>query len=265
MKCCCCGNLNSGVMAAVLVAVLSGTVLTYAGQPEKKKETPVQPAAQPAAKPTHGDPVINTLTDAEKKAGWVLLFDGKSMEHFKGFKTDAVPASWEAQNGTLHAKGSGGDILTKHQYKDFEFACEWKVPEGGNSGIIYRVAEEGGATYETGPEFQVLDNAKHKDKADPKTTAGSLYGLYAPTKDMTKPAGEWNTAKIVVKGTKVEHWWNGEKVVDADMGSEEFKKLVAGSKFNAWKGFAVQPKGFIALQDHGDQVWYRNIKIREIK
>lgn len=260
-------------MAAMMIAISAVTVLPVMGQPSNKdKPATVQPAkkegAQPAKaqKPAHGDPVLNTLTDAEKKDGWVLLFDGKSLEHFKGFKTDAVPASWEAAgDGSLHTKGGGGDLVTKDEYKDFELSCEWKISDGGNSGIIYRSAEEGDATYQTGPEFQVLDNAKHKDKAEPKTTAAALYALYAPTKDMTKPAGQWNSAKIIVKGTHVEHWWNGEKVVDADMGSEEFKKLVAGSKFNAWKGFAVQPKGHIAFQDHGDQVWYRNVKIREIK
>lgn len=260
-------------MTAIIAASSLTTFMSFGGQPASKdKPATVQPAtkeAQPAKveKPTKGDPAINTLTDAEKQAGWVLLFDGKSLEHFKGFKTDAVPATWEAAaNGTLHAKGGGGDIVTKDQYQDFELSCEWMISDGGNSGIIYRSAEEGGATYETGPEFQVLDNKsqKHKD-ANPKNKAGALYDFFPASKDMSKPAGQWNTARIVVKGTKVEHWWNGEKVVDADIGTEEFKKAVTASKFNAWKGFAVQPKGHIAFQDHGDQVWYRNIKVRPIK
>ncbi len=255
-------------MIAIYVAVLSGTVFTFAGQPAKN-DKPAPAAAQPAKKEKAekpADATLNTLTDAEKKAGWVLLFDGKTMEHFKGFKTDAVPTNWEVADGTLHAKGGGGDLETKEEYKDFEFSCEWKISEGGNSGIIYRSIDEGGATYETGPEFQVLDNKSEKFKdAKPVNRAAAMYDFYPASKDMTKPAGQWNTAKIVVKGTKVEHWWNGEKVVDGDIGTDEFKKLIAASKFNAWKGFGVQPKGHIAFQDHGDQVWYRNVKIHVIK
>jgi hypothetical protein len=263
---CCCGNVNGGMAFTMIVAVGAATFMSIAGQPAKKEAT--QPTtvapAQKGEKPTKGQPVINTLTDAEKKEGWTLLFDGKSLEHFKGFKSDAVPATWNVDNGAVHATGGGADLVTKDQYQDFEFSCEWKLAEGGNSGIIYRSTEDGSATYETGPEFQVLDNNAHKD-AKPVNKAGALYDFFPASKDMTKPVGEWNTAKVVVKGTKVEHWWNGEKVVDADIGTEEFKKAVAATKFNNWKGFAVQPKGHIALQDHGDQVWYRNLKIRAIK
>lgn len=273
MKCCCVGMnkvaLIGGIIAAACagVAIVSASADARPNQASRQEAKTVQPSDPGhATKPTKGVPRINTLTEQEKKDGWILLFDGASLEHFKGFKSDAVPSSWTiADNQTLMVQGGGGDIMTREQYEDFEFSCEWMVSEGGNSGIIYRVSESGNATYETGPEFQVLDNARHRDNADPRTMSASLYGLYAPTKDMTRPAGEWNTARIVVKGTLVEHWWNGEKVVEADLGSEEFKKLVKASKFDAWKGFAVQPRGHIALQDHGDKVWYRNIKVRVIK
>lgn len=264
MKCCCGLRGNSAWISGVAV-VLAGSVATVFAQPAKDTPAKADKPA-PAVQPAKADATVNTLTEAEKKAGWVLLFDGKSLEHFKGFKSDAVPATWEVVDGTMHAKGGGGDIETKDEYKDFEFSCEWKISEGGNSGIIYRCVDEGGATYETGPEFQILDNknAKFKD-ANPLNKAGAMYDFYPASKDMAKPAGEWNTAKVIVKGTKVEHWWNGEKVIDGDMGTEAFKKQVAASKFNVWKGFGIQPKGHIAFQDHGDQVWFRNVKIRVIK
>jgi Domain of Unknown Function (DUF1080) len=272
---CVTGRSGSSIalFTAAAVSLLSAGIIT--AQP-KKDDATAQPPAQPAKevhspKTPPGKPgdagshtAANTLTEQEKKDGWTLLFDGTTAQ-FRGYKADKLPSNWVAKDGTLHlTSGGGGDIVTLDQYTDFEFACEWKISDGGNSGIMYRVAEIAGATYETGPEFQVLDNLKHRD-ADPKHTAGALYGLYVASKDMTRPAGEWNSARIVVKGSKVEHWWNGEKVVEADLASDECRKLIAGSKFDAWKGFAVQPKGHIALQDHGDKVWYRNLKIRASK
>jgi len=210
----------------------------------------------------------NTLSDQEKKDGWVLLFDGTSSTGWRGFKEPGFPAKgWSVEGGTLrHEKGAGGgDIITTGQYDNFELSLEWKVEAGGNSGIMYHVGAAEDYPWRTGPECQVLDNLKHADGKNPLTSAGSMYALYAPKVDVARPAMEWNRVRIVCKGTTIEHWMNGWKVVETDTASEEFKKRIAGSKFKDMPKFATLSKGHISLQDHGDDVWYRNIKIRPIK
>jgi hypothetical protein len=167
-------------------------------------------------------------------------------------------------DGVLHRVDGGGDIMTAKEYGDFDFRFDWKIAEGGNSGVMYRVSVEKGPAYETGPEYQVLDNGKHRDGKSSLTSAASLYALYPPAKDVAKPAGEWNEGRIVVHGNHVTHYLNGEKVVDVELGSDDWNKKVAGSKFAAWKKFGVNKRGHIVLQDHGDEVWYRNVRIKEL-
>jgi hypothetical protein len=207
----------------------------------------------------------NTLTDAEKADGWKLLFDGKTTEGWRGYKKDKCPDGWQAVDGVLTRVKGGGDILTVEQFADFEFSIDWKVAPGANSGIMYRVAETKGAPYETGPECQVLDDEKHGDGKNPLTSAGSLYAVYPPSKKTAKPAGQWNTMKIVCKGSKVEHWLNGEKVVEAEIGSEDWTARVAKSKWAKVASYGKEPKGHIDLQDHGDKVEFKNIKIKVLK
>jgi hypothetical protein len=204
----------------------------------------------------------NTLTDEEKAAGFKLLFDGKTLDGWRGWKKDKPTEAWKVVDGVLTLAGKGGDILTVEQYADFELKIDWRVAPGGNSGIMYRVTETEGAPYMTGPEYQVLDNAKHGDGKNPKTSTASIYAVYAPAKDVSKPAGEWNSTRIVAKGKKIEHWLNGEKVAEAEIGSEDWAKRVADSKWKTAKKYAQEPKGHIDLQDHGDKVEYKNIKIR---
>ncbi len=210
----------------------------------------------------------NALTDAEKAAGWQLLFDGRSTTGWRGFKKDAFPTEgWSVDSGTLfHKPGSGGgDLVTKDEFGDFELSLDWTVGTGGNSGIMYRCSEEGkDYPWQTGPECQVLDDANHQDGKNKKTSAGSLYDVVAPPVDVVRPAGEWNHARIVAKGTKIEHWLNGFKVVDVDLASDEFKALKAASKWKDSKDYGSLSKGRIALQDHGDEVRYGNIKIRRL-
>ncbi len=207
----------------------------------------------------------NTLTAQEKAQGWKLLFDGKTTNGWRGYKKEQVPGGWQVVDGSLVRAGGGGDIVTVEQYADFELKLEWKVAPGGNSGIMYRVTEDCRAPYETGPECQVLDNAKHRDGKNPLTSAGALYGLYAPPKDVSKPPGEWNRVRILLKGAHVEHWLNDVKVVEAEIGSADWNKRIGESKFKKWPKFGKNPKGHIDLQDHGDRVEYRNIKIRVLK
>jgi hypothetical protein len=204
----------------------------------------------------------NTLSAEEQKAGWKLLFDGKTSAGWRGYKKDKCPDGWKVEGGALARVGGGGDIVTVEAYDNFELALEWKVAEGGNSGIMYRVAETEGASYMTGPEYQLLDNKKHGDGKSTLTSAGSCYALYAPTKDVTKPAGQWNQARILVQVNHVEHWLNGERIVTYELGSDDWNKRVAASKFKDWPQFGKVARGHILLQDHGDRVEFRNIKIR---
>jgi hypothetical protein len=213
--------------------------------------------AQPESAP-------NTLTAQEKSDGWRLLFDGKSLDSWRGYKMNTLPAGWSAVDGTITLKEKPGDIITKEQFGDFELMIDWKIASGGNSGIIYRATEDGATVWETGPELQVLDNATHKDGADPKTSAGANYALNAPTRDATRPVGQWNQVRIVAKGGHVEHWLNGVKIVEYELWSPEWAALVKASKFSKYPKYGLAKRGHIALQDHGDPVWFRNIKIRNL-
>jgi len=198
---------------------------------------------------------------------WVVLFDGTSLNAFRGYKKDAMPEKgWKITDGTLHrpAGEGGGDIVTREQYKDFEFRCEWKVAKGANSGIIYRATEDHNFAWETGYEMQILDNAGHQDGGKSKTSAGALYDLFAASEDVVKPVGEWNEARIVARGTRLQHWLNGVKIVDVDTQSDEYKKAWKASKWTGMPNFGTRLRGHIALQDHGDEVWFRDIRVRSL-
>ena len=151
--------------------------------------------------------------------------------------------------------------MTREEFDDFTLELDWKISSGGNSGIMYRVATGDTAPYYSGPEYQILDSSRHADGKSRLTSAGALYGLYPSPADCEKPAGEWNSAKIVVQGKHIEHWLNGRKIVDCEIGSDDWARRVAQSKFATWEKFGKMARGHIVLQDHGDQVWYRNIRI----
>lgn len=205
------------------------------------------------------------LTPAEQAAGWRSLFDGSSTDAWRGYRRQTLPPGWQAVDGELVRVGSGGDIITVDQFGDFELALEWKVGPGGNSGVFYRVTEDAEQSYHTGVEMQVLDDAAHADGGSPLTSAGALYGLYPAPRGVVKPAGEWNSSRIVHRGNHVEHWLNGEKIVDAELWSDDWNRRLAASKFTQWPGFGRAPRGHIGLQDHGDRVAFRNIKVRELR
>lgn len=204
----------------------------------------------------------NQLTPAEKAAGWKLLYDGRSLAGWRGFKTAAPDKGWTADGALSPDPKTSKDIITKDQFGDFELAFQWKVSPKGNSGVMFHVVEVGDETYESGPEYQVLDNA-HGEK--PPEQAAALYALYPPTTDATRPPGEWNEGRITVRHGHVEHWLNGKKVVEYDVGSPDFKARVDHSKFRQWPQFAASPTGHIALQNHGNAVWFRDLKIRVLK
>jgi len=207
-------------------------------------------------------------TDQEAADGWVSLFDGETVDGWRGYQQDAVPSSWKVEDGALYfdgGEGGRGDIISAEQYANFELKLEWKISECGNSGIFFRVTEDYGATYFTGPEMQVLDNTCHPDAENgPDRTAGANYGLHAPSEDVSKPAGEWNEVHLIVNGANVEHWLNGTKVVEYELWTDEWKAMVAETKFGAWEQYGLNESGHIALQDHDDPVWYRNIRIKPL-
>jgi type 1 glutamine amidotransferase len=210
----------------------------------------------------------NVLSEQEKAEGWTLLFDGADAKHFRGFKQEAMPPKgWEVKDGMLHrpAGEGGGDIITREQFGDFELSLQWRLSQGGNSGVIYRCTEEFKWVWETGLEMQILDDGGHKDGSKAKTSAGALYDLVSPAHDVARPVGEWNTARIVARGPKIEHWLNGVKIVEAELGSEAYKKAYAESKWPTMPNMGTRLRGHIALQDHGDEVWFRDIKVRELK
>ena len=206
----------------------------------------------------------NVLNADEKAAGWTLLFDGQTPRGWRGYKKDTFPRGWAVEGGCLVRVGPGGDITTDSEFDNFELQLEWRISPGGNSGVFYRVDEKCGWPWETGPEMQVLDNAEHVDGRDPKTSAGSNYALYAPQQDVTQPVGFFNQVRIVVDGARVQHWLNGVKIVEYVLGSSQWRRRVAASKFNSMPNYGQVKKGHIVLQDHGDKVWYRNIKIRPL-
>jgi hypothetical protein len=213
----------------------------------------------------------NTLTPKEQKEGWKLLFDGKTTDGWRTFNSDKISSRWKAANGELYLDKTvtegKGDIVTNEEYKDFDFIYEWKIDACGNSGIMFNVVEDPKFenTYFTGPEMQVLDNTCHPDAKIIKHRAGDLYDLISCSKETVKPAGEWNVARVVSKNAKMEFWLNGTKVVEFTMHTPEWDQMVAKSKFKEWPEFGKALKGHIALQDHGDAVWFRNVKIRELK
>ena len=210
---------------------------------------------------------ISCYPAVAKKGKWKVLFDGKSTDAWRGFRQESFPDKvWKVEDGTNSTivGGESRDIITKDKYQDFELKLEWKIAPGGNSGIIYLVSEDFDETWQTGPEMQVLDDTKHRDGKDPKTSAGALYALIAPVNKKLKPVGRWNKVRLIVHNGHVEHRLNGKKVVDYELGSDELKRLIAGTKFKDFPRFAENREGHVALQYHGDEVWYRKIKIRSL-
>jgi len=208
----------------------------------------------------------NTLTAGEKSAGWTLLFDGRTLDGWRPFAGKPV-GGWEVRDGTLHAiaKVKGVDLITEKKYRDFEFSWDWKLPFAGNNGVKYFVTEA--RTKSPGHEYQMLDDAEHPDgKKGTHRQTGAFYDVLPPAADKpSKPIGEWNTSRLVVKGNRVEHWLNGKNVLTYELGSEVVKAGLAKSKFANEPGFGDKIDGHIMLTYHQDNCWYRNLKIRELQ
>jgi hypothetical protein len=214
---------------------------------------------------------VNTLTPTEKSAGWTLLFDGKSTSAWRGYKKpDMGGLRWKIEDGCLALPSGEGadtqgqrDIITTQQFDDFELAWEWRIAKGGNSGVKYFVTENNESAI--GHEYQVIDDERHADaKIGPHRQTAAFYDVLPATERPVKPAGEWNTTRIVVRGQTVEHWLNGKKVLQYELGSPALKAAIAKSKFKGIARFGTRQNGHILLQDHGNQVWFRSIKIRRL-
>ncbi len=205
----------------------------------------------------------NTLSDQERADGWRLLFDGESTEGWHNYKKMGEPVSdgWKVIDGelTMTRKGSG-DILTNEEFGAFELSLEYRISPGGNSGVMYHVKNTGKTPWQTGPEIQIQDNVQGHDPQK----SGWLYQLYRTDVDATNPAGQWNHLRIVITPDRCEHHMNGVKYVEYVKGSEDWKQRVAASKFKAFEGFGEATSGHICLQDHGNEVAFRNVKVRQL-
>ncbi|NWK56126.1 DUF1080 domain-containing protein [Verrucomicrobiaceae bacterium N1E253] len=207
----------------------------------------------------------NELTDKEKAEGWVSLFDGKTLEGWRNYKGEGVREGWQVVDGTMQHTKKGGDLITNKKYQDFELKLEWKISERGNSGIFLSVIEEPAKIYFSGIEMQILDDESHPDGKFVKHRSGGCYGLYQPPAGAVAAVGSWNKVRVLKQGDHYQFFLNGVKTADFKTESEAFKTLVKKSKFKKWPEFASSLKGHIGLQDHGDVVNFRNLKIREIK
>ena len=205
------------------------------------------------------------MIGCSSNAEWTVLFDGKIVKGLRGYKQSGFPDSWEIVDETLKTiPGHGVDLISEEIYKNFELELEWKVPEGGNSGIFYFATEEGDYIWQSAPEMQVLDDEKHTDGENTLTSAGALYAMIAPSTSVVNPVGLFNQVRIKVKDNHVEHWLNGTKIVEYVYGSDMMWDLVAKSKFSTMPQFAKASEGHIGLQgDHG-VIWYKNIRIRRL-
>jgi hypothetical protein len=214
--------------------------------------------------------VLAAARSAPAQGDWAVLFDGRSTDAWRGYTRDVFPGDcWTIEDGALKARaGAKGpcDIVTRDKYRDFDLELEWKVSAGGNSGVLYRVAELPAPepSWHSGPEMQILDDDRYRENPA-RNLAASLYDLIAPTGKTLRPLGEWNRARVVVRDNHVEHWLNGRKVVEYELGSDALAALIARSKFKDMPRFAREPEGHIALQHHdGGDVWFRNVRIRRL-
>ena len=226
--------------------------------------SPARPTP-PAADPAPADPGPNALTPAEIAAGWRLLFDGRTTNGWRGFRQGALPAGWQVVDAALTRVDAAGDIISNEQFANFELTLEWQIVAGGNSGVMYRVSESASElTFFSGPEMQVIDNAANPEGATALSSAGACYAIYAPSVDVMRPAGSWNAARIVADGSRIEHWLNGTRVVAYEIGSDDWLARVRASIFRDVPTYGRQASGHLALQDHGERVAYRSIKIRTL-
>jgi hypothetical protein len=239
--------------SAVIVLLVTSLLIVAACGNATRSSGPAAPAA-------------STPEESPMPDGWIVLFDGASTDALRGYGQNGFPSSWAVQDGELRTvPGSGVDLITRETFADFELEFDWRVSPAGNSGVMYRVIESDQPSWASGPEYQVLDDDGHPDGGDPKTVAAALYGLIAPSgKNRLEPVGTYNTGRIVVERGHVEHWLNGSLVVEYDWGGAEVRALIEASKFATEPAFMSADAGGIVLQHHGEEAWFRNVRIRRL-
>jgi hypothetical protein len=273
------GQVPRSLLVRSFAALVMSVVACVPAPPQRPTERAASTASVAAASV---EP--NRLTDAERAAGWRLLFDGRTLEGWRGLGRDTIPTQhWVVADGAIkkipsgqvpvQADGQpleGGDLMSTDAFGDFELAWQWKVTPGANSGLKYNVSEA--LSMSTPPrhaakgfEYQILDDERHPDGALLAHRTGALYDLFAPNeRKRLRPVGEWNDSRLVFRGPHGEHWLNGERVVEFDLGSARMDTALAASKYRSLSWFAVRRRGHIVLQDHGDEVYFRNIKVLEL-
>jgi hypothetical protein len=205
------------------------------------------------------------LTADQRAAGWRPLFDGTSTSAWRGYKSATLPVGWTIVDGVLTKSASVGDLMTKDQFGNFELALDWKLSPGGNAGVFYRGTEEYDHIYWSAPEYQLLDDAGHPDGKSRLTSAGADYALYPSPAGIVKPANEWNSTLIVMNGNRVQHWMNGQKLLEYELGSPDWEAKVKASKFVAYPNYGKAKRGYIGIQgDHDGALSIRNVRIREL-
>ena len=243
--------------AAARAAIISQLALVVTGCTQAGNSVPAAATTASGAAP---------LTAEQRAAGWRSLFDGTNTSAWRGYKDQSFPAGWTIVDGILTKSTSSPDLVTKDKFGNFELAFDWKIAPGGNAGVFYRGTEEYDHIYWSAPEYQLLDDAGHADGRSRLTSAGADYAVYPSPAGVVKPAGEWNSSLIVANGNHVQHWMNGQKLLEYDVGSPDWEAKVKASKFVEYPHYGRAPSGYIGIQgDHDGQLWLRNIRIREIK
>ena len=237
------GDLRTNILAGAFLTALAACAHT-----------------QTAANSTQAGPASMSVSSGQ----WTNLID-PSLSMWQGYDSDTVPTGWKVDDGMIMKTGHAEDLVSKNQYANFELDFDWKIAKGGNSGVFYRATKEYDHIYWSGPEYQLLDDPNFPDGKDPKTSAGSDYALYGVERGIVKPYDTWNSSKIIVDGSHVEHWLNGKKVVDYVLGSADWKARVAASKFSKYPNYGLAKRGYIGIQgDHPGQLTLRNVRIREL-
>lgn len=209
---------------------------------------------------------VSLRAQTSKAGPWRSLFDGKSIDQWRRYKSDLPPQKWEIKDGMLTKEGNASDLISKDQFGDFELEVDWNIGVAGNSGIFYRGTEEYNAIYWSAIEYQLLDNVKADDNKQPSHLAGAAYDLFPVPADAAKPAGEWNSTRIITRGNHIEHWLNGKKILSFDIGSPEWNAALAASKFKTYPNFAKASKGYLGIQgNHPGSLELRHIRVRELQ
>ncbi len=253
---------RSAAIAGVVVTVVTGVV--SCAPVGSSPATGSAPAASTAAAADTSHAI--GLTAEQRTRGWRSLFDGRTTAGWRGYRTPSVPAGWSVVDGTLTKSGPVGDLLSAEKFADFQLAFDWKISHGGNAGVFYRGTEEYDHIYWSAPEYQLLDDSLHADGKNRLTSAGAAYALYSAPAGIVKPADQWNSSLIVVQGNRVQHWLNGQKLLEYDLGSADWEARIKVSKFVAYPRFGRATTGYVGFQgDHEGTLTLRNIRIREIR